>query len=222
MAIQDQFQQILGRTPTAAEVEYLSKFITEGSLQEHEIGQILQASPEYQQTRLEKDTTAYGQKLQASDDQVLARGADVAGAQATSRFAGLGRPNSSALAASVYGQTGQLAGDLASRRQSALADFYGQGLKQNAALYKQGGQSALERGYGLRDETRQFGQQMQLAKYQQDNFNSYLDQANRNQKRSALGGAIGAGIGGIAGSYGGPAGAMAGASIGSKFGSGLF
>jgi len=220
--IASQFQSILGRAPTTAEAEYFNKFLTEGSIQAHEVGQILQATPEFQQTQLQKNTTDFGQKLQAGDERIMQQGADIAGAQATSRFAGLGRPNSSALAASVFSQQGQLAGNLAQSRQSALADFYGRGLQQNQALYQQGGQSGLDRAYGLRDETRQFGQQMQLAKYQQDNYNNYLSQANRAKKRQGMGAAIGAGIGGIAGAYGGPMGSMAGASAGAQVGGGLF
>lgn len=152
--INSQFQQILGRAATPDEQAFLNKFINEGSLQPQEIGQFLQSLPEYQDTLLNKNVAAYDQRLQAADTQALQQGADIAGAQATSRFAGLGRPNSSALAAQVYGQTGQLSQGLAQRRQSALADFYGRGLQQNATLAGSQGQAALNRGYGLRDEGR--------------------------------------------------------------------
>lgn len=221
--INQQFQQILGRAPTGAESEYFQKFLNEGSIQAHEVGQILQSIPEFQQARLEKDTAAYGQKLQAGDEQIMQQGANIAGAQATSRFAGLGRPNSSALAASVFGQQGQLAGNLAQSRQSALASFYGQGLQNNAAMYQQGGQSALERGYGMRDETRQFNQQMQLARYNADNYNNYLAQANKKARNGAMGSMLGAGLGLAAGAaLAAPTGGMsmgAGAALGGGFGS---
>ncbi len=218
MPIATQFQQILGRAPTQAELAYLGKFMAEGSLQEHEIGQILQGTPEYQQSQLNRDTEAYGQKLQANDNQVLQQGADIAGAQAQSRFAGLGRPNSSALAASVFGQQGQLA----QSRQSALADFYGRGLQNNAGLYAQRGQSALDRGYGLRDETRQRGYQMEDYYRQQNDFNTSLNAANRQRKQQGFAQFGGGLAGGLAGAYmGGPAGAKVGAGVGSQFG-GLF
>jgi hypothetical protein len=222
MDINQQFLSILGRAPSQAETDYYQKFLSEGGIQPYEIGQILQATPEFQQARLEKDTTAYGQKLQAGDDQIMQRGADMAGAQAQSRFAGLGRPNSSALAASVFGQQGQLASSLAQSRQSALADFYGQGLKQNMALYQQGGQNGLERAYGLRDESRQYGQQMELANRGQAYYSSMLDKANRqsrNQGMAAFGGSLlGAGIGAFGGSFAGPGGTMLGAQLGAGVG----
>ena len=182
------------------------------------IGQILQATPEFQQANLQKQTTQYGEQLNSQNQGIL----DQAGAQAQSRFAGLGRPQTSALGASIM----QAGGQLAQQRQSALADFYGRGLQQNQALQQQGGASGLDRAYGLRDETRQFGQQMALAKYQQDNYNNYLNQANSAKRRQAIGQAIGAIGGGLLGSYlapvgGGAAGAMAGGQIGSSAG-GLF
>lgn len=165
-----QFQSVLGRAPSEEELAYFNRFITEGSIQPHEVGQILQGTPEFQKAQLEANTTAYGNRLQASDDQALARGAEVAGAQAQSRFAGLGRPNSSALAASVFGQTGQMAQDLAQQRQSALAQFYGQGLQQNQNIYGQQGQTPLSRAYGLRDETRQRNYQIEDYYRQQNDY----------------------------------------------------
>lgn len=153
--INNQFRQILGRDATADEQSFLGKFIQEGSLQPQEIGQFLQSLPEYQQSQLDKNVGAFDQRLQASDTQALQQGANIAGSQSQARFSGLGRPNSSGLAASVFGQTGRLSQDLAQRRQSALADFYGRGLQQNALMGAQQGQAALQRGYGLRDESRQ-------------------------------------------------------------------
>lgn len=151
--IREQFSQILGRGPTQAEIDYLSKFMAEGSLQAHEIGQLLQGTPEYQSTQLNKNTAQYGEQLNQQNAAIL----DQAGAAANSRFASLGRPNTSAMGASVLAAGGQLA----QQRQSALADFYGRGLQQNAALGAQQGQQAMARGYGLRDETRQRGYQIE-------------------------------------------------------------
>lgn len=168
-----QFQRILGRAPTSDELSYFQKFIDAGELQNEEIGQILQSTPEFQQAQLQKNTADFGQRLQANDQQILQQGSDIAGAQATSRFAGLGRPNSSALAASVFGQTGKLASSLAQNRQSALADFYGRGLQQNAALGAQQGQNSLNRGYGLRDETRRRGYEIEDYYRQKNDAASY-------------------------------------------------
>lgn len=170
--ILEQFRSLLGRDPKQDELDFFNQFINSGELQVEEIGQVLQSLPEFQGKQLTTDTNAYDQRLQTADNQTLQRGADVAGAQATSRFAGLGRPNSSALAASVYGQTGALAGQMADRRASALADFYGRGLQRNAALGAQQGQSALARGYGLRDEARQRAYQFEDYYREQNDYNT--------------------------------------------------
>lgn len=225
-----QFKNVLGRVPTQAEMDYLGKFMSEGSLGAHEIGQILQATPEYQNTQLQKNLGQYGDVLQASDTQSLQRGADIAGAQAQSRFAGLGRPGSSALAASVFGSTGQMASDLAAKRQSALASFYGQGLQTNAAMGAGQGQGLLERGYGLRDETRQRQYQIEDRNYMKQLYDEYASKQSRAQRRGALGGLVGgaggAALGGALGNYlapgvGGMAGARLGAGLGQSAG-GLF
>ena len=160
-SIGEQFSRVLGRAPSQDEMDYFKKFLDAGELQGHEIGQILQSTPEFQESQLNKNVAAYDTRLQAADAEALQRGVDVAGAQATSRFAGLSRPNSSALAASVFGKAGQLAGDMASRRASALADFYGQGLQGNAARTADIGAGLQGRAYGLRDETRQRGYQLE-------------------------------------------------------------
>lgn len=222
MPIQDisgQFQQILGRQPSPDELAYFNKFMKAGHIQPHEIGQVLQSTPEFQRAQLGRDTQAYDERLRAGDEQTLQRGAERAGAEATSRFAALGRPNSSALAASVFGQTGNLAAGLAERRQSALASFYGQGLQTNAALGTQGGQGAISRGYGLRDEQRQRDWDIEDYYRQQNDYNTYLNSANRNRRDSAFRQLAGGVAGGLfGGAYGGPAGAKMGAGIGSSLG----
>lgn len=183
MAINAQFQQILGRIPTPEEAAYFQKFIDAGDLGEHEIGQILQATPEYQSAQLTKNTAQFGQTLQANDSAVLSQAADRFGAQAQSKFAGLGRPNSSAMAAQVFSQGGQLAGNLAQSRQSALADFYGNGLRTNAANAAAQGQGAVDRGYGLRDERRQRGYQIEDY-YRMKN--DYQDEKNASSGWNAI------------------------------------
>lgn len=183
MAIQDQFAQILGRIPTPEESAYFQKFMADGQLQEYEIGEILKSTPEFQSAQLGKDTAAYGEKLQANDNQILQQGAELAGAQAQSRFAGLGRPNSSAMAAQVFGQTGNIAQGLAQRRQSALADFYGQGLRQNAALMGQQGQASRDYGYGVKTDERRRG--YELSDYYRQK-NDYEDAKNASSGWKAI------------------------------------
>ncbi len=160
-----QFQSILGRPATQDELDYFNKHITDGNLQPYEVGQILQSTPEYQNTLLNKNTAQFGEQLSAQNKGIL----DQAGASAQSRFAGLGRPNTSALGASVM----QAGGALAQQRQSALADFYGKGLNTNAALGAQQGQSQLGRAYDYAGEKRQRGYQLEDYSLQQNDFNNY-------------------------------------------------
>ncbi len=162
--IAQQFQSILGRAPTPAEVASFGKYIDDGSLDAHEIGQVLQSSPEFQSAQLERNTTQFGDRLNAQNGAIL----DQAGAAANSRFASLGRANTSAMGASVMAAGGRLAQD----RQSALADFYGRGLQQNAALGASQGVNALNRGNYLMDRNHQ--EKTDLANYyrQQNDFNT--------------------------------------------------
>lgn len=216
------FQQYLGRAATPDEAAYLQKYINDGNLQAGEIGTILQSHPEYQAKQLESNLGKYEQMMQTNDQAALQRGADIAGAQATSRFASLGRPNSSAMAAQVFGQTGKMAQGLAEQRQAALADFYGRGLENNASMAASQGQNTLGQAYGMRRANIQ--RQWDIADYdrQQNDYNNYVNSANRSKRASALLGFGGAAAGGVVGAVaGGPMGAVVGSSIGSKLG-GLF
>lgn len=213
-ALDQQFQAILGRPANAAERAYMSKLMDSGDIGAHEIGQILQGTPEFQNKLLEQNTTAFGNKLNQQNEAILGQAGNVAQA----RFAGLGRPQTSAIGASV----GQAAGSLAQSRQSTLANFYGQGLNQQAQNYQAGANNALERSYGIQDENRQFIQNYQLAKLQGDQYGNAVNQANSLARKQAQGRAIGSGIGAIGGAVvGGPFGAAAGANVGGQFG-GLF
>ncbi len=145
-ALQNQFRQHLGREATPEELAHMGKFIDQGEMDVSEIGQFLQSTPEYQQNRLNTDTNALDTRLQASDSAILGRAGDVA----TAKYAELGRPQTSALGASVM----SAAGSLAQNRQSALASFYSNGLQRNAALGAQQGTDALNRGYQNRTDTR--------------------------------------------------------------------
>lgn len=173
--INQQFQSILGRPASQDELDFFGKFLDEGSLQHEEIGQVIQSLPEGQRKQLAADTSAYGAKLNEQNAAIL----DQAGASAASRFAGLGRPQTSALGASVM----QAGGQLAQARQSALADFYGQGLKQASGSGISLGENALSRGYGLRDETRKRGYEIQDY-YRQKN--DYEDAKNASSGWNAI------------------------------------
>lgn len=215
--INAQFQQHLGRAATAPELDYLNKFIGEGSLQPYEIGQILQGTPEFQKAQLERNTQALGQQFDQGSQGVL----DRAAATANSQFASLGRPVTSAQSASVL----QAGGQLAQQRQSLLSGFYGQGLNQNMNLYQNGAQNGLERGYGLRDQASQHAYDQGMFNRGNDLYQSYLNQANGQQRNRGYGQLGGALLGGAAGAYmpgGGAMTGMLGARLGAGAGGGLF
>ena len=69
----------------------------------------------------------------------------------------------------------------------------------------------LNRQYGLLDESRQRGYQLEDYNRQQSDFNRYLDQSRKQSKEAALYGLFGAGIGAATGGWGMAAGAAAGA-----------
>ena len=213
--INSYFQQYLGRQATADEVSYLNKFIQEGYLQPGEIGQVIAGLPGAQGRALESDLPKFQQAMSAQDQGYLQSAADMAGAQAQSRFAGLGRPNSSAMAAQVFGQTGQAAQNLAMQRQSALAQFYGQGLQQNRALTQAYGQGALERGYGLRDEARQRQYQIEHRNYMKGLYDEYAAQQRKSNRLGAIGNIAGTALGMGAGAM---LGGGLGADMGGRFG----
>lgn len=204
-AANQQFLRVLGREARPDELDGLMQFMADDRVSPDEIGQILQGTPEYQRAQLEKDTTAFGGRLNAQNADIL----NQAGAAAQSRFAGLGRPNTSALGASVM----QAGGQLAQSRQSALANFYGQGLQRASDLQAQQGTAARNRGYGIVDEKRQRGYQIEDY-YRQKNDYADAERAksgwNAITPEFAVGSAIG--IGGqlgaaYLGGYGGARGA---------------
>lgn len=162
--VEQQFLRILGRPPRPDELEYMVGLMTDEAMSANEIGQVLQGMPEFQSRQLDQNAQKYGQALDASNQGVL----NQAAATAQSSLASLGRPGSSAMGASIL----SAGGDLARQRQSALAQFYGQGLQQNQALTQGYGQNALARGYGLRDEKRQRGYQIEDYYRQKNDFAS--------------------------------------------------
>jgi hypothetical protein len=210
--LNNQFQQLLGRPITQDEWQYLGKFVNDGHLQTNEIGQIIQSMPEFQQKQLDRNATDYGDVLNKQNSAIL----DQAAAATNSQFARLGRPNSSAMGAAVARAGGQLA----QQRQSALAAFYGGGLQQNQGLQTGMGQNALSRGYGLRDESRQRGYQIEDYYRQKNDAADYekahsgwnaitpefaVNQAIRGGMAFATGGGseIARGLGGMFGGGGG-------------------
>jgi hypothetical protein len=164
-AVAQQFVSILGRRATPEELDHFGKFIDQGHLDPTEIGQVLQSSPEYQNTLLKQQGQQYGDMLAQGDEAQLGR----ANSQITAQLARAGRSGSSALESGLA----QAAGGLAQQRQSALAAFYGRGLQQNAGLGQQMGAGALSRGYGLRDEARQRNYQIEDYYRQQNDYNNY-------------------------------------------------
>lgn len=213
MDLTAQFAQFLGRAPNPDELAYFQKFIQQEGIQPHEVGLMLQGTPEFQGQQLNRDTQAYGAQLAQGDQGIL----DRAAATAQSRFAGLGRNVTSA----QVGALSQVAQNLAQDRQSAIAAFYGQGLQGNRSLQAGLGQGALERAYGLRDETRQRGYQIEDRNYMKSMYDDYLNQQRRAGRAGALGSMLGMAGGAAAGALipgGGAMGANIGAQLGGGFG----
>ncbi len=212
--VAEALKQGLGRAPTQNEIDQYSKYIKTGDLDYGEIGQIAQGLPEADRARLDQYATQFGDKLNAQNKEII----DMAGASANSRFASLGRPNTSALGASVM----QAGGALAQARQSALANFYGQGLQDNMGSYRNQGNAAMSRAYGLTDKRTDYnrsllGYQTQRSDYGADLYNQEMK--NKRQAFNQLAGSLaGAGVGGAMGGVGG---ARLGAGIGGQAG-GLF
>jgi hypothetical protein len=203
-----------GRDATPTEIESYARYIKTGDLDYGDIGQIIQGSPELSKARIEDYTNQFGARLGANDQAII----DKSAATANSTFAGLGRQNSSALAASVM----QAGGALAQQRQSALAQFYGQNLQNNMSQYVDRANTVQGRAYQKEDNRAAFNRSLLGYQTQRNDFNTDLNnQESRNRQRAysqlpfTLGGAA------IGGALGGGAGAGAGAQVGSQFG-GLF
>lgn len=211
-----QIRQILGRDANPAELDFFNKFMAQEGMTSFELGQMLQSLPEFQGQQLNKDTQAYGAQLAQGDQGIL----DKAAATAQSRFASLGRPVTSG----QVGAFAQTAQNLAQARQNSLAAFYGQGLQSNRALSQSQGQGALERGYGLRDETRQRGYQVEDRNYMKSMYDEYAARQARGQRAGAMGALGGSLLGaGLGAAFAAPTGGMSmgmGAMLGSQMGGG--
>ena len=212
--IRQEFLSSLGRQPTQNEIDQYARHIKTGDLSYGDLGYVLQAMPEADRARLDTNAAAYSEKLGAQNQAILDRTA----ATVNSRFAGLGRPVSSGMAASML----QAGGNLALQQQSALAEFYGRGLQNNQNQYLNRGESALARAYQLQDDRSAFNRGLLGYQTQRNDFNTDLSNENARRKQQAYNelifGVIGAGVGG---KFGGVEGARLGAGVGSKAG-GLF
>lgn len=163
-SIAQQFVSVLGRQATPEELDHFSKFVDDGHLDPTEVAQVLQATPEFQNTLLQKQGGQYGDLLAANDSRTLSQAAGSLNAT----LAGMGRQGSSALESGLA----QQAGNLAAQRQSALAAFYGRGLQNNASLAQSQGADMIGRGYGLRDESRHRNQMIEDYYRQQNDYNT--------------------------------------------------
>ena len=210
------FQSSLGRAGTDAEHQFLQPYVDQGYISPYQIGQYLQGSPEATQTRMGQQQGQYADTLKQNNAQILGQAADAANGS----FAQAGRQFSTGQGNSVI-QAGQ---QLASEQSPMIANFYGNNAMGLNQQYAGQGQDALGRAYGLQDTYRQHEWDVQDYNRQQNDYNNYLNSANRRARGQALGSMGGALAGGLLGAYvpGGSAlTGMLGAKVGSMAG-GLF
>ena len=189
MPIKEQFQSVLGRTPTADEEKFFQKFIDEQDLSAYEIGQILQSSPEAQQSRLKTQGAEYEGLLAQADERSLGQAQN----SITQKMLGQGRQTSGSGYAGAYFSAAR---DLASARQNKMADFYGSGMQNIGNTYSSQGQSALGQGYGQRQAKQDRAWALEDYYRQQNDFNNYLrGQSTRNLQGSLTNAGIGLGTG---------------------------
>lgn len=207
MPLADEFQRVLGRAPSKAELAFFNKFITENDLQDFEVGEILGALPEAQQKRLPQQFEQYSQALAGQDQALL----DRAASQLQSNFAQQGRSITGSGYQAAYANAAR---DLAISRQPALASFYRQGL-QNINQGFQAGRGIMDRAYGLRDDRRDYNRALDMYYRQKDDYAGALrEQEQRNLRGSlqragiglggqVLGGSLTGGINYLSGGAGG-------------------
>lgn len=196
MALQEQFKSVLGRSPTADETEFFQKFIKEENLTPYEIGQILQSTPEAQQSRMKTQGAEYESLLAGADERALGQAQD----QITQRMLGQGRQTSGSGYAGAYFSAAR---DLASARQNKMADFYGGGIQNVNQTYSSQGQSALGQGYGQRQAKQDRAWALEDYYRQQNDFNNYLrGQSTRNLQGSLMNAGLGLATTGLTGGMG--------------------
>lgn len=193
MPLNEQFQSVLGRTPTADESAFFQKFIDSGDLTAYEVGQILGATPEYQKKTLDTQSQQYEDRLSAADTNSL----NQAGDQITQRLMQQGR---STTGSGYMGAYFSAARDLASARQNKLADFYGGGLQGVQQNYLSQGQSAMGQGYGQRQAKQDRAWALEDYYRQQNDYNNFLKgQSTRNLQSGLMNAGIGLGVGALGG-----------------------
>lgn len=216
-AINQLFQQYLGRYANDSELKFLEPYVKNGYITPYEIGQYIQGTPEAQAPRLEQYGQKYAGQLTSQNNQIL----DQAAKSINGNFAELGRGSGSSGMGNSLLQAGQ---QLAAQQAPSIAQFYGGGYGNLLGQYQGNGAAALDRGYGLKDAYRQHAWDVENFGLQQNAYNDYLNSANRRARNGAWGSFIGGGLGAAIGGFvpgGGMAGAKLGAGLGSM-GGGLF
>jgi|SRR5882672_2339601 len=194
-AINNYFQQYLGRAATQDEISYLKEYLDKGHLTTFEAGQIISGLPEAQQRQFSGYADQYKQQLAGQDEAILNR----AGNQLQSRFAQQGRPDTSSYGAAYL----SAAKDLAIARQPAIAQFYGQGYANLQQQPYQASQQAQGRGYQLED--RAYNRQNDISDYyrQQNDYNDRLNSYNRSGRWDQFANTGIQGLFGVAGGFAG-------------------
>lgn len=216
--IQDQYQRVLGRSATSAELNQFKQFANSGDipLTAQDIGDIIGGLPEAQKQSLDKYGADYANKLAGSDQQIL----DLAGKSLGQNFTQLvGAGNSTSAYVNAFANAAR---DLAISRQQQLGSFYGNGY-QNIMGNQQGlSGSLMQRGVDSINSANTWARQRAMAdmyhNYQQD----LINRQSRQNKAGALIGLGGAAAGAAFGGYAAPVGqGLAGARLGGSLGGGL-
>ena len=217
--ISQSYQSILGRAPTAQEIEQFKRFGSTGAvdLTAADIAEIIGGLPEAQEKTLGRFGQQYGQQLAGNDQQML----DMAGKSLTQQFNQLGRGTDTSAYINAFAGAAR---DLAMQRQSTLAQFYGQGYQ--GIMGQQVGQSQANRQFGLSNLSRDYERNVQrdLMNRHGDQYQDMLNKQSRQNKAGAIMGLAGAGLGAATGALvpgGGLAGARFGGSLGGSLGQGF-
>lgn len=211
--IQDYFKEYFGRDATPDELNYYNKFISQEGMTPYEVGQSLQATPEYQNKLFQQQIPQLEQMYARNDERMLGQAGDAL----ARRFAQQGRTTTGSGYTQAYMNAAR---DLAARRNTQLADFYQGGLNQMRQIPYAQGQGATQRQYGIRDSNTDWQRQLQMYQLQKSDYDNYLNQANRRARNQGIGSLVGSGLGAAAGFAMPGAGPFA-AYLGSQMGSGL-
>lgn len=177
-AVDQMFNQMLGRPATKAEHDFLTPYVNNGQISNYEIGQYLQGTPEAQQARLGQQQGQFQNLLTQNNQQILNQAANTANGQ----FAQNGRQWSSGQGNSIL-QAGQ---QLASQQSPMIAQNYMAGQSGLNDLYSNYGNNALNRTYNLADSQTAYNRAMQSYYNQQNDFNNYLGGQQTRNMQSGL------------------------------------